>query len=184
MIDRWVCLDIVGNMLHGLCGSGATVRGERSETCMTQTRQPHRVQGAGSRNLRDDPLASLRFPIRVHRLAEVSFMADTFHSGSRLDKASETAMTSKGYLIDLSGGHLLNQLNEINDQSRNLVDTCAIIMAWSATSFSKLMTTHRKKRGPPGLGSLNVMKIERGAFYEQAPNPTSGIIVGERQFRV
>ena len=43
MIDRRVCLDIIGNVLHGLCFI-ATVRRERSGTCMTQTQQAHRVR--------------------------------------------------------------------------------------------------------------------------------------------
>lgn len=44
MIDRRVCLDIVGNVFHGLCGPLQPVRRERSGTCMTQAQQPHRVR--------------------------------------------------------------------------------------------------------------------------------------------
>ena len=90
-------------------------------------------------------------------------MPDAFHSGPRLRKVSKVAVTSKSPrevltlgqvirhapcdinreddgLIDLSGGHLLDQLNDVRDRGRNLADTCAVITAWLATgSPSKLM---------------------------------------------
>ena len=106
-------------------------------------------------------------------------MPDIFHSGSRLDKVSKVAGTSKSSrevltlgqvvrhtpcdingeddcLIGLSGGHLLNQLNNVRNRSRNLVDTCTIITTSSASGSLKLMVAPGKKRDPPGLGSLNV----------------------------
>lgn len=106
-------------------------------------------------------------------------MPDTFHGGSRLGKVSKVAVTSESprevltlgqvvrhapcdingednCLIDLSGGHLLNQLNDVRNRSRNLVDTCGIIMAWSTNGSLKLVIAPGKKQDPPGLGSLKV----------------------------
>jgi hypothetical protein len=83
---------------------------------------------------------------------EVSFTPNTFHSGPRLDEVSKGAVTSESAgevltlsqvirhapcdingeydcLVDLSGGHVLNQPNDVRDRSRNLVDTCTIITA-------------------------------------------------------
>lgn len=89
-------------------------------------------------------------------------MPDAFHSGPRLRKVSKVAVTSKSprevltlgkvvrhapcdinreddCLIDLSGGHLLDQLNDVRDRGRNLADTCAVITAWLATGSLELM---------------------------------------------
>lgn len=73
-------------------------------------------------------------------------MPDVFHGGSRLEKVPEVIVTSEppgkvltlgqvvrhapsdvdredDALIDFPGGHLLNQLNDVRDRGRNLVDT-------------------------------------------------------------
>ena len=130
-------------------------------------------------------------------------MPDAFHSGSRLDEVSKVTGTSESpgevltlgqvvchapcdingegdCLINLSGGHLLNQLNDVRNGSRNLMDTWAFITAWSATGF---LETEETRPTWVRIAQRRV-EIEKGAFYEQAPNPTSVVVVKERRFRI
>lgn len=44
VVYRRVGFDIVGNVLHSLCGSSHTVSQERSGTGMTQMQPPHQVR--------------------------------------------------------------------------------------------------------------------------------------------
>jgi len=83
---------------------------------------------------------------------------DAFHSGSRLEKIPEVVVASepsgeeltldqavrhaprdidrKGDgLIHVSGGQLLNEVNDVRDRGRNLVDTWAVVTAWISTWF-------------------------------------------------
>jgi hypothetical protein len=88
------------------------------------------------------------FPTGCTSLAEdVPLMPDAFHSGSRLMKVPEVVMTPQppgevltlGHvvrhaprdinrendaLVEFPGGKLLNQLNNVRDRGRNLMNTC------------------------------------------------------------
>lgn len=118
------------------------------------------------------------FPTGCTSLAEdVSLMPDAFHSRSRLVKVSKIVMTSEppgevlalgqvvrhapgdinredDALIGFPGGQLLNQLDNVRDRGRNLVNTCYEI---DQHAGSLKQTVPPGKRDKPGLGSLNVV---------------------------
>lgn len=109
-------------------------------------------------------------------------MPDAFHSRSRLVEVPEVVVASEPPgevltlgqvichapgdvnrenegLIDFAGGQLLNQLDDVCDRGRDLVNA----WVWIA------------QRG---------VKVEKGALFEQVPDPASGVVAEERGIQV